>query len=121
MKKSFSKIAFISLVLVLFIGLIFIGCAGRGSPTTIVRQLHTAVERGDNARISELMTPEAAALALKMLQELQRAYAASGGIASMEQTITSNTAVVRVTYRNGDTDNYDLVRVDGRWRVTLAK
>jgi len=119
MKKAFYPIGFICLLL--FCGLAFVGCAGRGSPSSVVRQLHTAIERGDNARISELMTPEAAALALKMLQNLQEAYAASGGITRTEETITGNTAVVRVTYRNGDTDVIDLVRVDGRWRVTLVK
>ena len=119
MKKTLLLISFTSLVI--FIGLVFIGCAGRGSPSNVVRQLHTAVARGDNARISELMTPEAAGLALKMLRDLQEAYAASGGIARTEETITGNTAVVRVTYRNGDTDNYDLVRVDGNWRVTILK
>jgi len=119
MRKIVFSISFIGLMLIL--GMTLIGCGGRGSPSTVVRQLHTAVERGDNSRISELMTAEAAGLALKMLPDLQRAYADSGGIARVEETITGNTAQVRVTYRNGDTDVYDLVRVDGRWRVTITK
>jgi len=118
MKKTY-LIALISLMLIT--GLVFIGCGGMRSPTSVVRQIHTAVEKGDNKAISELLTPEAAGIVLKMLPDFQRAYAESGGIAKMEQNITGNTAVVTVTYRNGDTDDYDLVRVDGRWKGTIIK
>jgi hypothetical protein len=119
MKKTFLRIGFISLILSL--GLIFVGCPGRGSPSNVVRQLHAAVDRGDTGRISELMTADAAGITLKMLDYFQESYAESGGIARMEETVTGNTAVVHVTYRNGETDTYDLVRVDGRWLVTIAK
>jgi len=105
----------------LMVGLLFTGCQGRRDPSSVVRQLHTAVRNGDNGAISNLMTAEAAGLALKLLSDLQESYTDSGGIASMEQNISGDTATVKVTYRNGDTDTYDLVRVDGRWRVTIAK
>ena len=116
------KITFLGLVsLILIIGLLAIGCEGRNSPSRVVRQLHTAVQRGDTARISELMVPEAAGLALKMLSDFQAEYADSGGISRMDETITGNTATVRVTYRNGLVEVIDLVRRDGRWLVTITK
>ena len=115
MKKAFYRIGFIGLTLL--IALVFIGCPGRESPSTVVSQLHAAIDRGDTARMTELMTTETAGLALKMLEILQEMYDESGGITSMEETITGDTAVVIVTYRNGGTETYDLVRVDGRWRV----
>ena len=100
-----------------------IGCGGGRSPGGVVRQLHVAVERGDRNAISDLMVSDAYELLFKFysMDELQEMFEESGGISKMEENIdrASNTASVEVTYRNGDTDTYDLVREDGKWKVTL--
>lgn len=118
MKRTFS-IGIISLLLI--IGLVITSCGGGGSPSNVIRKLHTAVEKGDTKVISELVVPEAAALILKMMEQLQEAYTESGGIAKIEETIDGNTAVVTVTYKMGDTADYDLVKVNGKWKGTIDK
>jgi len=117
-KRNLTFIGLISLILI--IGLAFTACGeGRNSPSGVVRQLHTAIENGDTNAINDLMVPEAAELVNKMASELRSKLTESGGIASMEQTISGDTAVVRVTYRDGETDDFDLIRIGGRWRVTI--
>jgi len=119
MKKIFFPIGLISLLLIM--GMVLICCESGGSPSGVIKNLHNAVEKGNNEEISKLMTAEAAGLVLKMLPDLQKSYAKSGGIAKTEQTITGDSAVVKVTYKNGETDNYDLVKMNGNWKVTIKK
>jgi len=114
MKKAAGLIS-----LILIIGTALAGCAGGGSPSSVVRQLHTAIEQGDNKTITDLTVSEAAGVIIKMMQTLQQTYADTGGIAKTEQTINGDTASVKVTYKNGDSDNYDLIKVDGKWKVTV--
>jgi hypothetical protein len=119
MKKQLLFIGIISFILI--IGFLVYGCSAVGSPTNVIRKLHTAVEKGDANTITELVTSDTSGLILKMLQDLQRSYAATGGIARTQETINGNNAVVIVTYKNGDTDQYDLVRIDGKWKATIRK
>lgn len=119
MKRTGFFIGFIGLLLIF--GTLFIGCGIGGSPSSVIRNLHTAVEKGNNEEISKLMTAEAAGLVLKMLPRLQEQLKESGGISKVEQTITGDNAVVKVTYKNGYSDNYDLVKVNGTWKATVKK
>ena len=94
-------------------------CSHGGSPSAVIRQLHTAVEKGDTKTINELVVPEVSGLFMKMLGELQSELAQTGGIARMEEKINGDTAIVTVTYRNGDTEQYDLVKRNGKWKGTI--
>ena len=118
MKRALFLLGLISLI-----GLVIIGCSGGGSPSGVVRQLHTAVEKRDRNAISDIMVSDAYELLFKFytLDELQEMLAKSGGISKMEENIdkANNTAVVEVTYKNGESDTYDLVKVDGKWKITL--
>jgi hypothetical protein len=116
MKKFFTFIGLFSFILI--IGITVIGCGG-GSPSSVVKKLHTAVEKGDANEINKLMEPQAAGLTIKMLSEIQTMSADSGGIAKTEESITGDKAKVKVTYKNGDTDDFDLVKIDGKWLVTI--
>lgn len=117
MKKNLLSIGIISLLLI--IGMVFIGCESGGSPSGVIRSLHSAIEKGNKEEIVKLMTAESSALVLKMLPELQKSYAESGGIAKVEHTINGNTAVVKVTYKNGGTDDYDLIKENEKWKATI--
>ena len=117
------KRSLLLLGLVCLLGLTLIGCNRSGNPRNAVQQLHEAVEKGDRNAIADLMVPNAFEVLFKFytLDQLQESYNESGGIASMQETIDNDTAVVVVTYRNGDESSYDLVRVDGKWLITLEK
>lgn len=120
MKKFLSLAGIIGLVLV--IGFAVVSCGGKGnSPTNVVKQLHTAIEKGDADKISELMTPEAAQLMAMMMEKTKGMLDEQGKITKTEETITGDTAVVKVTYDNGEQGEFKLVKTDGKWLVTLEK
>jgi len=96
------------------------GCGG-GSPTSVVRSLHTAMEKGNNKSIERLMTEEAAQLVIGLGEKAQEGIRDSGQITNTEERITGNTATVTVTYANGQTNQFDLVRERGKWKVTINK
>jgi hypothetical protein len=119
MKKHFSFIGLISLLLIIVI--VAIGCSGGGSPTSVVKKLHTAIEKGDSKAIGQLMTPEAAQMMAMMGEKTKGMMASYGGIARTKETIHGNTAIVEVTYKNGETSDYELVKINGKWKVTIDK
>ena len=118
MKKHFSLIGLISLLLV--IGIVAAGCSG-GSPTSVVKKLHTAIEKGDSKAIGQLMTPEAAQIMAMMGEKAKGMMATYGGIAKTEESIEGNNAIVKVTYKNGETSDYELEKIDGKWKVSIKK
>ena len=119
MRKHFSFIGLISLLLI--IGIFAVGCSEGGSPTSVVKKLHTAIEKGDSKTIGELMTPGAAQIMALMGEKVKGMIAAYGGIAKTEESINGDNAVVKVTYTNGETDDYSLVKIDGKWKVAIDK
>ena len=119
MKRSFYFTGLISLMLI--IGLAVTSCGGGSSPTNVVKQLHTAIEKGDTKKIGELMTPEAAGMMTMMGDKAKGMLASYGSITNTEETIDGDTATVVVTYKNGETSDFDLVKVDGKWKVSVDK
>ena len=119
MKRYLFFAGLISIILV--IGLVVTSCGGGSSPTNVVKQLHTAIEKGDAKKISELMTPEAAGMMAMMGEKAKGMLASYGAITNTQETINGNTATVVVTYKNGETGDFDLVKVDGKWKVSMDK
>ena len=119
MKKTLVSVGLISILLV--IGSTITGCGGGNNPSSVVIKYHTAVEKGNTKAIMGLMDSESAEMAAMFSYALQQMLAEYGSIASTEQTINNGTAVVKVTYKNGQTENYDLVNVDGKWLITMNK
>jgi len=117
MKKHFFGL--ISLLLIM--GIVAIGCSGGGSPTSVVKRLHTAIEKGDLKAIGQLMTPGAAQMTVLMADKARGMIATYGGITKTEESIDGNNAVVKVTYKNGETSTQELVKIDGKWKVTMEK
>jgi hypothetical protein len=107
--------------LILLIGFAFASCGGGASPTSVVKQLHTAIEKEDAKQINELMTPGAAALINGMLEKAKGSVTEKGKIKKTEETIDGDKAVVKVTYDDGQEASFDLVKVDGKWKVDLGK
>jgi ketosteroid isomerase-like protein len=118
MKRCFYFTGLISLMLI--IGLAVTSCGG-SSPANVVKQLHTAIEKGDAKKIGELMTPEAAGMITMMGDKAKGMLASYGPITHTKETIDGDTATVVVTYKNGETSDFDLVKVDGKWKVSMDK
>ena len=47
--------------------------------------------------------------------------AEKGGIAKTEETIDGDRATVIVTYNDGSTDDIKLVKVNGKWQISMEK
>jgi len=120
MKKTFYLIGLISIMLI--IGMVIIGCSGGGSsPSTVVRQLHTAIEKQDSKKINQLMSAEAAAAVIMYGEKASGMISEYGGIEKTTETIDGNHATVEVTYKNGDKEEWELEKIDGKWKVTIDK
>jgi ketosteroid isomerase-like protein len=120
MKKSLYFLGMISLMLV--IGFTVIGCGGgAGSPSSVVKQLHTAIEKGDADKINELMTPEAASMILMFGEKAKGSITEKGKISKTEEKIDGDKATVKVTYDNGNEEEFELVKLDGKWKVSMEK
>ncbi|MCL2025629.1 MAG: SUMF1/EgtB/PvdO family nonheme iron enzyme [Leptospirales bacterium] len=94
------------------------------SPSAVVRKLYTALEKRDLKAINELMTSESAGLmTLAIGMEMSKGNTGKEefGIIKTEETINGDTAVVNVTSKDGGTSEWDLVKVDGKWKVILKK
>jgi hypothetical protein len=119
MKKVLFSIGVVSFVLI--IGFTVLGCSGGSKPSTVVKQLHTAIEKGDTKAVKELMTEDSASLIVMFMEMVKEEFAENGGIAKMEETIDGDTAVVTVTYKDGSTDDFGLVKTGGKWKVAVDK
>ena len=119
MKKKLFLISLLSAMLV--IGLIAIACSkGEGSPSDVVKQFYAAVEKGDVKTALELVTyssPEKEKEFKDLLSLMPGIIAMIGGIVNTEESINANTAVVRVTSKDGGTDRWDLVKIGGKWKI----
>ena len=118
MKKS--RVLFGLIGLVLIIGLMVVSCGG-SDPSSVVKKFHNAVLKGDTKVIGELVVPEASGMVTMFLGTLKEELAKYGDIESAKQTIDGDTAVVEVTYKSGDTDDYELIKTNGKWLITMNK
>ena len=90
-----------------------------------LRKLTAAVERGDRKALEQVVTPEALqlldALGEKAWESMRNDIKQKGGIKSTSHTIDGDTAVVHVTYGNGETGTTRMQKVDGKWKAGLEK
>jgi len=116
----------------LAIALAFTGCGGSG-PSDVTKQLVAALEKGDTAALDKYATPETAKVFTKLMDMSMKVGkdneffketvkdSLKGGIASTEETIDGDKAVVTLKFKDGSTDKVDLVKVDGKWKVAMKK
>jgi hypothetical protein len=93
-----------------------IGC-GSPSPSAVVKAFHAAMLKGDMETVGKNCTPETLQMVATFGSKLQPMLKGKGKITSAKETINGDEAKVEVTYENGDSDTYDLVKRDGKWKV----
>jgi len=118
LNKLNGLIALVALVAI--IGVAVTSCGG-GSPSAVARKAITAVKKGDKKGIEATFTPEAAGLIVSMLEKAQGQFNEKGDIDKMTETINGDKATVNVTYKDGSTEDISLVKLDGKWKVTISK
>ena len=118
MRKHILKSVIVLILIAVLMNVI--GC-GSPSPSRVVRDLHTAIEKGNNKAIERLMTDQAASMVVLMGEKMQESIADLGRITNTEEEIDGNTATVTVTYASGQIAEFDLVKENGRWKVAFDK
>jgi hypothetical protein len=120
MRRTLYFAGFIGFILI--IGLTVFGCAkGGGSPSSVSKQFYTALEKGDTKAVNELMTPESAEMMAMFMEKAKGTIASKGGVTKTEETINGDTAVVKTTFKDGSTEELNLVKVDGKWKIIMKK
>ena len=128
MKKTFLLASLISIMLI--VGLVLIGCGGdKNSPSGVAKQFYAAAEKGDFKGMTALMDPQSAQFMAAMGEKIEGAVNSEGGVkesvntkggvVKTEETIDGDTAKVKLTFKDGSTEDLDLVKVDGKWKVTI--
>ena len=94
------------------------GC-GSSSPSGVVKKFHAAVLKGDWEAVYKYCTPETADFIAGMGSRMQNAAQSDGKIKNIKENINGDKATVNVTYENGDPDDFELILVNGTWKVHL--
>jgi hypothetical protein len=103
------------------------GCGG-DNPTKAVKTFQSALEKEDMEMLESVTTTECYTMldmGLKMAKSFgmpnttKSQTAEQGKIKSYSHTITGDTAVVKITFDNGKSEEMPLKKVDGKWKVNL--
>ncbi|GHU83864.1 hypothetical protein FACS189468_9350 [Spirochaetia bacterium] len=105
----------------LVLGLLITACGGGASPSAVVKNFYAAAEKGDAKKLAGYCTPETGALLSALGEKFSEAATTNGKITDTKETIDGDTAQVEITFENGETQNIDLTKVDGKWLVTINK
>jgi ketosteroid isomerase-like protein len=94
------------------------------SPKAALQKFAKAVEKNDMKALADVATPETvqlvAAFGSKIQGYLATAETEKGKVKTVTEKIDGDTAVVTVAYENGDEEDFDLVKVDGKWKVSIS-
>jgi ketosteroid isomerase-like protein len=95
-------------------------CALVNSPKTAVRKFYKAIENNDSKAMAQVATPETVQLMAMFGTKVQGMVAANGKIIAMTEKINGDTAVVTVVFENGEKETLDLIKVNGKWKVSVS-
>jgi hypothetical protein len=111
---------------VLIIGMVcmaaLLSCASKASsPSGAAKKFYEAAVKGDVKAMEQTATPETVQMMVAFGEMAKEGLAEYGKITGATETIDGDTAVVTLTFENGETDDMDLIKVDGKWKVTVNK
>ena len=114
--------AMVPLLIVVSLVLAMAGCGGGGgSPTAAVRAFITALEKGDTKAMENVATPETVALIAMFGEKVTESMKEYGKITYSDEKIDGDKATVKMSFENGESSDVELVKVDGKWKVTAGK
>jgi len=109
-----------------FIGILVLvalltGCSLANSPKAAVKKFGKAIEKNDMKALAEVATPETVQLVATFGSKVQ-GYAASMSdkkIKAITEEIDGDNAEVTVIFDDGDEETFDLVKINGKWKVNI--
>jgi ABC-type glycerol-3-phosphate transport system substrate-binding protein len=108
----------------LILAVVLASCGGGGgSPSAVTKNFITAIIKGDVKGIQANSTEEVASLLTAFIGEdkIEAQLEEIGKFTVKDETIDGDTAKVTVVYESGEEETIDLVKVDGKWKVTIKK
>ena len=112
--KRFTIYVFLA-VIVLFC----ISACGQKTPTATVKAYYNAIEKNDAKALERNATSEVVAMWAMYSSKAQGMLLERGKPTGFSERITGNTAVVTVTFANGERETEHLVKDGGKWKVTM--
>jgi hypothetical protein len=101
--------------------LMLVGCANANTPSSVARKFYEALEKNDSKALGQYATAETTQLMAMFGEKIQETLKTNGKITQTTETIDGDTAVVTITFENGDTTDLDLIKIDGKWKVAITK
>jgi hypothetical protein len=89
-----------------------------GKASAVVKRYYEALAKGDAKTIGEVMTTRGAQNLTPFLSKAKDHVVALGKITKIEEDIDGDTGVVTVRFSNGDTEEIDVKKVDGKWKIS---
>ena len=98
------------------------GCSLVNSPKATVQKFVKAIEKNDMKAMAEVATPETVQLMAMFGTKVQGMVAAntSKKVKTVTETINGDTAVVTIVFDDGEDMSFDLVKADGKWKVSIS-
>jgi hypothetical protein len=106
------------LAMALTFGLVLAACGNGDSPTGVVKQYYAALAKGDAKTLGVVMTPKGTENLTPFMEKAKEHVTTLGEITNTEETIDGDTGIVKVTFADGTTEEIDVVKVDGKWKVS---
>ena len=111
------KVTFYTTVALMALIIVGLAGCGSGSPSKVYKKYYVAMEKGDTKAFWVLLPPKFAGNAAENVEAGKRKAARTGGIVSTSETITGDTAVVQVSFRNGEVESILLAKIAGKWML----
>jgi membrane-bound lytic murein transglycosylase B len=92
-------------------------CSAANSPSAVVREYYRALEKNDAKALAKVTTSQTAAILSQFETKAQEHVVSLGAIKTVTEEIDGDTAVVTVTFEN-DEEQIDVIKVDGKWKVS---
>ena len=115
-KQMVKKIGIAGLVLTALLA----GCFAARTPSKTVEMFYNAVAKNDIKAMGEVATLQTTQIMAMFGSKASSMIAANGKISNMEEQIDGDTATVTVTFESRDEETIDLVKVDGKWKVSMS-
>jgi len=90
------------------------GCGGGDTPSKTVEKFFTAVDKGDSTTLEQVAGSGSGMLASPLGKMAVMKY---GMPKKYAHTINGESATVTVTYENGQTEQFPLNKVNGKWQM----
>ena len=95
------------------------GCSIINSPKVAVQRFAKAIEKNDTKAMAKVATPETVQLISMFGSKMQGMANANGKVKKVTETISGDTATVNVVFENDEEMDFDLIKVDGQWKVDI--